>query len=840
MRPINRIAAIWASAALVIATLATHAAAKPLKVYILAGQSNMEGQGAIRTFPAMGDDPNTAPLLKEMLDDDGKPVVCDKVWITYPARKAHGRLTAGFGASDDRIGPEFTFGITVQKQRDEPILLIKTAWGGKSLHTDFRSPSAGPYKLSSFQKAQYPKQQGHGIPKDFAKWKVDKVKATGHFYRLMLEDIRKVLKDIESVCPAYDPTQGYDLAGFVWFQGWNDYCDGHVYPDGGRPGGYDLYSELLAHFIRDVRKDLSAPKLPFIIGVFGVRGLIDPDKRTVHFRQAMVAPAAMGEFKGNVAAVPTAPYWAEALEPIYWKRRKINSMHGKLHGKEMDDFKAKTITPEEEALWKRGGSNGDYHYLGSAKTFAQIGKAFAEAMLEMEKGTGDTASVKANWQSLDSRPAPPWWRDAKFGIFIHWGVYSVPAWCDGWYSEWYYRLISDGAGGSKTMREHHLKTWGKDFRYPQFAPRFKAEKYNPTAWAKLFEEAGAKYVVLTSKHHDGFCLWDAPDSKGWNAVDVGPHKDLIAPLAKAVRAQGLKFGLYYSMMEWDQGDNLPGNKYPQGSDEYVSDHVLPQIKDLVRRYNPAIMWPDGEWGRPASYWRSEEFLAWYVNNAPNKERVVWNDRWGKETRGKHGAFYTTEYGRHGKEGGAHPWEETRGIGRSFGYNAWYEDKDDRYPSSQELLDVFVDVLSRGGNLLLNVGPKADGTFIKVFVDRLRDFGRFLKANGEAVYGSRLPFKSEQGKDIKFTCGKNNTTIYAFVKKKPANTLTLNGVFARKGAEVVLLGDPKKTPLAWSNQGTNLTINGIDAVSQHGEFYWVFKIPGGFHADPRKVTEPQIL
>jgi alpha-L-fucosidase len=131
------------------------------------------------------------------------------------------------------------------------------------------------------------------------------------------------------------------------------------------------------------------------------------------------------------------------------------------------------------------------------------------------------------------------------------------------------------------------------------------------------------------------------------------------------------------------------------------------MKDLVRRYRPSIMWPDGEWSGPSADWRSEQFLSWYVNNAANKDEVVWNDRWEKDTRGKHGAFYTTEYGKHGKEGGAHPWEENRGIGRSYGYNSWYEDKEDRYPNSQELLDVLVNALSRGGNFLLNVGPKAE-------------------------------------------------------------------------------------------------------------------------------------
>jgi len=443
---------------------------------------------------------------------------------------------------------------------------------------------------------------------------------------------------------------------------------------------------------------------------------------------------------------------------------------------------------------------------------------------------------QANWASLDSRPVPEWWLDAKFGVFIHWGVYSVPAWCDGWYAEWYYRLIQDADYGSKTMVAHHNETWGKDFRYTQFAPMFKAENYDPKAWAELFRQAGARHVVLTSKHHDGFCLWDSPDSQGWNAVDVGPKRDLIAPLAQAVREQDMKFGLYISMMEWDFGDHLPGNKYPEYSDAFVTKHLFPQMKDLVKKYQPSIMWPDGEWDRNSAFWRSTEFLAWYANNAPNKEEVVWNDRWGKDTRGKHGAVYTTEYGGHGTEGGAHPWEENRGIGGSYGYNSWYEDRDDRYPGAQELLDVFVNVLSRGGNFLLNVGPKADGTIIDVFQDRLRAFGRFLEANGEAVYSSRLPFQSEQGESIRFTRHKSNEYLFAFVKNEPGESVTLNGVYARKGARITLLADPDKTPLSWSNQGDNLIIKDIGRVSQHGEFYWVFKIPGGFNADPNKVTD----
>ena len=294
---------------------------KPVKVYILAGQSNMEGHAAVSTFDYMARDPKTAPILQEMRGADGSPRVCEQVWISYltgDGDEYSGKLTAGYGAKggETKIGPEFTFGITMQKLLDEPMLIIKAAWGGKSLHTDFRPPSAGPYELNPQQLEQFTKR---GV--DLEAWKADKAKATGHYYRLMTEHVKKVLKDVKQVYPDYDPNQGYELAGFVWFQGWNDMCDGGVYPDRNKPGGYDLYSELLAHFIRDVRKEFSAPEMPFVIGVMGVGGVREePD----YFRLAMAAPAALPEFQGNVVAVRTAPFWEEALVAASAKRGEFN------------------------------------------------------------------------------------------------------------------------------------------------------------------------------------------------------------------------------------------------------------------------------------------------------------------------------------------------------------------------------------------------------------------------------------------------------------------------------------------------------------------------------------
>ena len=294
---------------------------KPLKVFILAGQSNMEGHAQVRTFDYMARDPETAPILKEMRNADETPRVCEKVWISYltgDGDEYSGKLTVGYGAKgrEPKIGPEFTFGIYMQKLLDQPILIVKTAWGGKSLHTDFRPPNAGPYELNEQQVDQYMKR---GM--DLDKWKADKAKATGHHYRLMTDHVRKVLKDVKRVYPDYDPKQGYELAGFVWFQGWNDMCDGSTYPNRNKPGGYDLYSELLAHFVRDVRKDLSAPAMPFIIGVMGVGGVQEEPN---YFRQAMAAPAALPEFEDNVVAVQTAPYWDEALVTASAKRGEFN------------------------------------------------------------------------------------------------------------------------------------------------------------------------------------------------------------------------------------------------------------------------------------------------------------------------------------------------------------------------------------------------------------------------------------------------------------------------------------------------------------------------------------
>jgi hypothetical protein len=248
-----------------------------------------------------------------------------------------GKLTAGFGERGNqptkdggKIGPEFTFGIYMEKELKEPILIIKTAWGGRSLNTEFRPPSAGPYALPKEIQELWDKhpQGAHGIPKaeDRKKWQDEKNAATGVFYRMMVEHVKKVLADPKRVCPEYDEKAGYELAGFVWLQGFNDLVDGGTYPGPDQPGKYDLYSDLLAKFIRDVRKDLSAPKMPFVIGVLGVDG-----EQHVNFRKAMAAPADMPEFKGNVIAVDTAPFWDHDIAAAEPKQGEYNNIVGTAH-----------------------------------------------------------------------------------------------------------------------------------------------------------------------------------------------------------------------------------------------------------------------------------------------------------------------------------------------------------------------------------------------------------------------------------------------------------------------------------------------------------------------------
>lgn len=348
---------------------------------------------------------------------------------------------------------------------------------------------------------------------------------------------------------------------------------------------------------------------------------------------------------------------------------------------------------------------------------------------------GFAQKYQPNWNSLNQRGIPEWFHQAKFGIFIHWGTYAVPSYApvipnSGLsYSEWYWYRIHEK---QPDFWKFHQTHYGKDFPYQDFEKSFKADLFDPQQWAQVFKESGAKYVVLTSKHHEGYCLWDSKEAdrdwqRNWNAVTGTPHRDLLGDLTNAVRDAGLRMGYYYSLYEWFNPLWLTDKK------AYVTQHMIPQFKDLVTTYKPSVIFSDGEWELSDTAWHSPELLAWLFNESPVAKDVVVNDRWGNNTRGKNtGSTYSTsEYGS-GMSADV-VWEESRGIGHSYGYNRMENLND--YKSSRELILILADIVSRGGNLLLDIGPTADGRIPVIMQQRLIDIGNWLQVNGEAIYNT---------------------------------------------------------------------------------------------------------
>lgn len=439
-------------------------------------------------------------------------------------------------------------------------------------------------------------------------------------------------------------------------------------------------------------------------------------------------------------------------------------------------------------------------------------------------------TYQPNWESIDSRPIPGWFEDAKFGIFIHWGLYSVPAYSPtvrdkvGIYERYAEHYWSRLVNPSKTQQffiDYHNRVYGKDFKYQDFANQFKAEMFNPEEWAERFKEAGAKYIVLTSKHHEGFTLWPSAQSWNWNSVDVGPHRDLCGDLTKSVKANGLHMGFYYSLYEWFNP------LYKSDLNKYVDDHMIPQLKDLVTRYQPDVVWTDGEWDYPSEAWKSTQFLAWLYNESPIKNTVVVNDRWGKETRSKHGGIYTTEYDLV-HEGNAndtkfdHPWEECRGIAGSFGYNQNEVLED--YSTSEELVHILINKVARGGNLLLNIGPTADGRIPEIMQQRLLDMGTWLKVNGEAIYGTRK-WKNAPAvnKDTKIYFTKKGKDLFVIVTKWQDKPIVVEGI--AKAEAVSMLGYNGKVKYNVFDNKLTISPPRVSPATNLSNYAWVIKLNG---------------
>lgn len=480
-------------------------------------------------------------------------------------------------------------------------------------------------------------------------------------------------------------------------------------------------------------------------------------------------------------------------------------------------------------------------------------------------------TYEPTFESLATHRAPQWFSDARFGIFIHWGPYAVPA-----FHEWYLEFMSPKSTWGKTpggppytaaqgdipdsvfrqetrgilgdANKYHRDNYGVDFEYDQFIPMFRAEHFDPAAWADLFVQAGAKYVVMTAKHGDEFAMWPSKFTPR-NAMDMSPHRDLAGDLLKAVRSRGLKMGFYHNTTYsfWDH--RFPSKAWV----EYMNN----SIRELVDLYHPDILWGDvvvspnnDENGVPlnAGYWNSKEVIAYFYNHSKNPDEVLTNDRWGQDTAhagiGSNRAISRSLYAQYEKSWnvkngsllGDYQTPERRNITRifdmpwetcdaldptSWGYNK--RTPDDKYMTTNELVDYLSDIVSKGGNLLINIGPKADGTIPEVMQERLKGIGAWLKVNGEAIYGTRPwtvfgegPTNEVVGSwynqngdygfkagDVRFT--RKGNVLYAILLEWPAREITLRSLNGLKINKLSLLGSTENIPWQQTGEGLRITL-----------------------------------
>ncbi|CAL8364595.1 unnamed protein product [Arctogadus glacialis] len=404
--------------------------------------------------------------------------------------------------------------------------------------------------------------------------------------------------------------------------------------------------------------------------------------------------------------------------------------------------------------------------------------------------TQTDARYTADWKSLDARPLPSWYDEAKFGIFVHWGVFSVP----GFGSEWFWWHWQGQQPPDQKCVRYMTENYPPGFSYADFAPQFHAQFFNPEDWADIFQASGAKYVVLTAKHHEGFTNWGSPNSWNWNSVDNGPHRDLVGDLGNAVRNRSLHYGLYNSLYEWFNPLYLSDKKNGFKTQEFVLHKLLPELYNMVVRYKPELIWSDGDWEAPDSYWNSTEFLAWLYNDSPVKDTIVTNDRWGAGCSCQHGGYYNCADKFTPGEVPKHKWEKCTSVDlQSWGYR-----RNMKIVELMDLPDIIEDLVrtvALGGNYLLNVGPTPDGMIPPLFEERLRGVGTWLDVNGEAIYGSSPWRVQRQNKTDTFWFTSKGSTVYAFMTTKPKRViLTLYAPKTSDNTNVTLLGNP--CPLTW--------------------------------------------
>ncbi|XP_066901619.1 alpha-L-fucosidase [Halyomorpha halys] len=432
-----------------------------------------------------------------------------------------------------------------------------------------------------------------------------------------------------------------------------------------------------------------------------------------------------------------------------------------------------------------------------------------------------------NWSSLDARILPSWFDKVKVGIFIHWGVYAVPSICSEWFWIDWKGNPSPNVKAQQEITEFMEKNYKPGFTYQDFANDFTAEFFNATEWADLIEKSGAKYVVLTSKHHDGYSLWPSTFAYSWNSVDVGPHKDIIDEVSKAVRSRkGLRFGLYHSLYEWFHPLYLADKQTNFTAQNFVDNKILPEMKELINKYKPEILWSDGEWEAPSKYWKSEEFLAWLYNESPVKESVVVNDRWGQETLCKHGGYLTCSDRYIPGKLLPRKWENAMTLDKgSWGYNR--KSNLDDYLSTQQMIDLLSRTIALGGNILINVGPSKDGKINPIFQERLLDLGKWLNVNGEAIYESSpwdVCQNDSSQPDIWYTTKNAGKDLYVIMLRWPkSNNVYLSCPQISDKSKISLLGLPGIKLQGVMTEKHLLKIALPDKALVENEWGWTIKI-----------------
>lgn len=474
--------------------------------------------------------------------------------------------------------------------------------------------------------------------------------------------------------------------------------------------------------------------------------------------------------------------------------------------------------------------------------------ARAAAALKELQAVNDKGPWKPTWESLDRHQAPEWYRDAKLGVMLNWGMHSVPSWDRQRGGAMYPDAYGAAMYIDPAVRSHHAKFWGEDFQWDDFLPLFKAEKFDPDGLVQLFQEAGARYLITMSKHHDGVAWWDSQWTKR-NFVQMGPMKDLFSPLQVAARKKDLKVIMYFCYEEWATAvlgdDGQPcyriwnwgtyAGTHPLTPESrrrvsgnipvrnYYDQYMTPLVKEMIDRFEPDGLWMDGEWATPTETLRSRELAAYFYNKTSGHKDVWVNDRYGQGTRGRHGDTFISEYNIAEAQSLAHPWEECQGISYSFAYN--HEDNDESLGPPQRLIHRFIDIVSRNGNLAIIGGPDASGVYPANVVQRLKALGAWLKVNGEAIYATRALPPYQEGQ-VRYTRSKDGRFAYAICKEWPGKSLNLNGIRADKNANIKMLG--AKEPLAWHQDEQKLSIAIPDKLQDETarpcQHAWAIRIP----------------